>query len=1331
MAGEWGWNAAALFVTFVGWFISPVITSFLPKILACLGFDASKKLQGLEIHTIPELKKTLQAVDQERMMQRGKRVKTDLDALDKLAAMLRHALEDAEDIFDDAQHKSALRCCHHLRRAFSACVALCIVRTKIVRTKSAWLLQWARPRTPEKPRHPVTTIVAVSDTDSDNETVPVTTGVVASDELDPATTLWIARIVRAKSAWLVQWARNISLSLFHRRTPVPVNISAAVSDKPSQVTIDISASGGEPDPMTTSDLAVPVTTGAAASGKLDPVTFPVINLTGVAAFDNQTVPMTTGAAASDELDTVTTSAAASNNETVQMTTGDVASDVLDPATTGAEASGDEIVPVTTSALASEDESDSMTTSVEAGPVTTLSDSSGRWLSCLCSSFDMFKNRVKSLCSWLAHLFEAACFFRDWSHEVIGIKKSQENASLFDMLDIFSTAISRMKLKKQIQKIENTVSEVKKSSLLGVASNTTQNDIANKNRSKIRTSSKRKVFGREALRDNIMAKLRETSPSLGTSPCYSVIGIYGVAGSGKTTFARYTRDYIEEKCKEEKLFDTIMCIHVSKTFSVDDIFHEMLKDITKDRHSNISDREELEEKLKEALRGKRFFLILDDLWVKNKHDAQLEELISPLIVGAKGSKILVTARTKHAAGALCANELIKMPELVEDEYLKMFMHYALDGTSGPNEKFISVGREIAKKLHGSPIAAVTVAGRLGANPNIIFWKNVAKHDMLNDTMDALWWSYQQLNPDIRRCFEFCNVFPRRFRLEEDQLVRLWIAQGFVKTSCATEEMEDVAEGYIQELVSCSFLEPQGDYFTIHDLLHDLAHKVAGSDFFRIENQRSQRGEGWKGDVPRDVRHLFVEKCNAELITKKILELENLRTLIIYVVKKDTTIEEKVIESICMSLPKLRVLAIAFKQKYYEWGNPSDKLLVPESVIELKHLRYLAFRRSVHCKVILPSALAKLLHIQLLDFGYGEISEFNFSEFINLRHILCLCGSFPNIGRLSSLQTLPYFRVRNEEGYEIKQLRDLNKLRGELWMKGLENVKSKEEALEANLAAKESLTELTLYFSGYNSRSTAEVAAEVLEGLCPPVGLERLFIRYYSGFTVRNEEGYEIKQLRDLNKLRGRLMINGLEHVKSKEEALEANLAVKERLMSLTLIFSCFHRCHSAEAEAEVLEGLCPPVGLEALCISYYNGSRYPDWMVGKLNGGPKDLQILEFCHCSRLGPGPELEAFPHLRTLSLEDCSWDALPSNLEHLTSLKALKIEKCMNIRSLPTLPQSLKEFHLFFCDDELVKGCQTEGDLNWLKIKHIPETRFYPRFTSSTMEEDVASNASEEFQA
>ncbi|KAE8777583.1 Lr21 [Hordeum vulgare] len=37
-------------------------------------------------------------------------------------------------------------------------------------------------------------------------------------------------------------------------------------------------------------------------------------------------------------------------------------------------------------------------------------------------------------------------------------------------------------------------------------------------------------------------------------------------------------------------------------------------------------------------------------------------------------------------------------------------------------------------------------------------------------------------------------------------------------------------------------------------------------------------------------------------------------------------------------------------------------------------------------------------------------------------------------------------------------------------------------------------------------------------------------------------------------------------------------------------------------------------------------------------------------------------------------SWDALPGNMEYLTSLHTLKIHGCKNIRSLPTLPQSLK---------------------------------------------------------
>jgi Leucine-rich repeat (LRR) protein len=207
-----------------------------------------------------------------------------------------------------------------------------------------------------------------------------------------------------------------------------------------------------------------------------------------------------------------------------------------------------------------------------------------------------------------------------------------------------------------------------------------------------------------------------------------------------------------------------------------------------------------------------------------------------------------------------------------------------------------------------------------------------------------------------------------------------------------------------------------------------------------------------------------------------------------------------------------------------------------------------------------------------------------------------------------------------------------------------------------------------------------------------------------FTVSNEQGHEVKQLRNLNKLRGRLGIYGLEYVKSKEEALEANLAAKERLLELRLVWGYGDdtRC-SQEVEAAVLEGLCPPVGLEKLHVCGYEGSRYPDWIVGKQNGCPNYLQQLGFADCSQLRP-TSLLAFPRLRVLMLSNCNWDALPGNMEHLTSLKTLEIIRCSNIRSLPTLPQSLERFDLLSCNKELMKSCQTVGHPYWQKIEHIP---------------------------
>lgn len=129
--------------------------------------------------------------------------------------------------------------------------------------------------------------------------------------------------------------------------------------------------------------------------------------------------------------------------------------------------------------------------------------------------------------------------------------------------------------------------------------------------------------------------------------------------------------------------------------------------------------------------------------------------------------------------------------------------------------------------------------------------------------------------------------------------------------------------------------------------------------------------------------------------------------------------------------------------------------------------------------LQSRRTKLEQIHILDFCGLQVLEFNFADLINLRQIFCWSHlKLPNIGRLISFQTLPDFTIRDEQGYEVKQPRDLNKLHDRLQINSLKNVKNKEEGVQANLAAKERLTELTLSWENADTRCSPEVEAKVL-------------------------------------------------------------------------------------------------------------------------------------------------------------------------------------------------------------------------------------------------------------
>jgi hypothetical protein len=322
----------------------------------------------------------------------------------------------------------------------------------------------------------------------------------------------------------------------------------------------------------------------------------------------------------------------------------------------------------------------------------------------------------------------------------------------------------------------------------------------------------------------------------------------------------------------------------------------------------------------------------------------------------------------------------------------------------------------------------------------------------------------------------------------------VAEGFIQTGNPDEDPEVVGQCYFDELLETSFMQPGeskwGDpCYLVHDLMYDLAEKVAGNDCFRIEN-------GQRRQVPRDVRHLFV--ANGEMATEEIFELKNLRTLIIH-----ESANQLLLQKVFEKLRKLRVLAVKYT---FDKIRGSIVFEIPPTVGHLRHLRHLALVLPSASKLILQRTLTKLNHLQNLKFEGYDVLEFppdiDVGKLSNLRHISMDSRgtTFPNIGRLTSLKTLERFRVSIEHGYKIKQLRDLNKLQGRLTIADVGNVKSKNEAHEANLAAKTRLAELKLMWNHrYDGTTPPEVEAEVLEGLCPPRGLKSLEIYEYRGLT----------------------------------------------------------------------------------------------------------------------------------------------------------------------------------------------------------------------------------------
>ncbi|MCD7461928.1 hypothetical protein HAX54_047395 [Datura stramonium] len=481
----------------------------------------------------------------------------------------------------------------------------------------------------------------------------------------------------------------------------------------------------------------------------------------------------------------------------------------------------------------------------------------------------------------------------------------------------------------------------------------------------------------------------------TGPPYTreIIPILGMGGIGKTTLARkaYDDPIIINR------FDVHVWLTISQEYEIRDLLLSVVSCISNESKEYTEDK--LMDIIRKKLMNKRYLVVMDDIWSNEVWD--LMSRIFP--DDNNGSRIILTSRLKDVAMHAdpdCPPLNIRLLDV--DESWKLLAEKVFGGKHVCPPELEDIGKQIAQKCQGLPLALLVVAGHLSKIATTQErWKDVSKSvskvvaNESDKCLGVLGMSYKYLPNHLKPCFLYMGVFPEDSDVNIERLINLWVSEGFLRDE-RFKCLEEVGRDYWEDLVSRNLImvrkrrsnnEPRT--CGVHDLVRDLILREAEKEKFllvaRIHEATNHSAK--KFGARRYSFHSSMHKADFWVSSSNDLT----RTLHFF---------RGLVLPQWSSFKLLRVLAI-LEFTFQDF---------PLEITKLVHLRHLEF----NCRADLHWLVSKLYNLQTLIFGCrGDKSPTIPAAIWEMKHLRHLEVSNTFSFQIPSIKVQAGFKQQNLE------------------------------------------------------------------------------------------------------------------------------------------------------------------------------------------------------------------------------------------------------------------------------------------------------------------------------